>query len=86
MSLVWSATREHVDVRGLCKLALLLTWASWESWAWRHEGRRAEPTPSQLQCLEEQDLHTAEVVSEPTGDYDQSSKIGELVRLLNPPM
>lgn len=55
---------------GCAEAALRLTWASWENWPWRRESKRAEPTPSQLQYLEEQDLHIAGVVSEPAGEYE----------------
>lgn len=50
--------------------ALLLTWPSWESWPWRHVSKRAEPTPSRLQYLGEQDLHIAGDVSESTGECE----------------
>lgn len=62
-------TQKRVDVQGLCRLALLLTWASWESWAWSHESESVDPTPSQLQYLGEQDLNTAGVMSEPAREY-----------------
>lgn len=47
------------------ELALLLTWALWESWPWGHENRRADPAPTQLRCLGERAPHIAGVLGEP---------------------
>lgn len=55
---------------GCAEAALLLMWASWESWPWRHESKRAEPIPSQLQYLGEQGLPIAGDVSESTREYE----------------
>ena len=35
--------------KSCAELALPITWASWESWLWEHESKRANPTLSQLQ-------------------------------------
>lgn len=36
---------------------LALAWASWDSWPWGHESRRADPTPSKLQYPGECSVH-----------------------------
>jgi hypothetical protein len=51
MSLVWAST---LMSEGCVELDPPLTSASWESWPWGPECRKAAPAPSQLQYLGEQ--------------------------------
>lgn len=64
MSLVRAATRNHMDVQGLCitgpapmqcsgELAQssLTTRSTQESWPWEHDGERASPAPPPPQAV-----------------------------------
>jgi hypothetical protein len=48
---------------GCAELVPPLTWASWESWPWVYESRRADSARSQLQYSGEQALHIAGVLA-----------------------
>ena len=78
MSLLWSGILGHAE--GCAGLVPPLNWASWETWAWRHESRRADPTPRQLPSTWERSLYTFQELLGSWAPKDAS--MGELALLV----
>lgn len=51
--MICAANQDIVMFKDYAELAPLFIWASWESWLWRHESKRTDPT------------HTVRILAEP---------------------